>query len=50
MPQQRQGRAARDYLRMRRPIGSPVHLEVKVTDRSGRTVAEVFSGSNITRR
>ena len=32
---------------MRLPIGSPVHLDVKTTDRYGRTVAEVIGDINI---
>jgi len=45
--QQPHGQQARDYLRMRLPIGSIVRLDVKTTDRYGRTVAEVISQINI---
>ena len=38
---------ARTYLQQRLPVGHQVRLDVKTTDRYGRTVAEVFSGSNI---
>ena len=37
----------RDFLQQRLPIGREVALDVKTTDRYGRTVAEVFSGVNI---
>ncbi|MGL6134954.1 MAG: thermonuclease family protein [Prochlorococcaceae cyanobacterium] len=47
MTQQPHGQRARDYLQLRVPIGSQVRLDVKTNDRYGRTVAEVFSGSNI---
>ena len=47
MAQRPHGQTARDYLRMRLPIGSPVHLDVKTTDRYGRTVAELISQINI---
>jgi len=41
------GQQTRNYLQQRLPIGREVVLEVKTTDRYGRTVAEVFSGVNI---
>ena len=41
------GQQARAYLQQRLPIGREVSLEVKTTDRYGRTVAEVISGINI---
>ena len=41
------GQHARTYLQQRLPIGREVSLEVKTTDRYGRSVAEVFSGVNI---
>ena len=41
------GQQARAYLQQRLPIGREVSLEVKTTDRYGRSVAEVFSGVNI---
>ena len=41
------GQQARAYLQQRLPIGREVSLEVKATDRYGRSVAEVFSGVNI---
>ena len=41
------GQQARRYLQQRLPIGREVSLEVKTTDRYGRTVAEVISDSNI---
>ena len=41
------GQQARTYLQQRLPIGREVSLNVKTTDRYGRTVAEVFSGVNI---
>ncbi len=47
MAQQPHGQRSREYLRMRLPIGSTVRLEVKTTDRYGRTVAEVISKINI---
>jgi endonuclease YncB( thermonuclease family) len=47
MAQQPHGQRARDYLQMRLPVGSPVHLDVKTTDRYGRTVAEVMGQINI---
>ena len=47
MAQQPHGQQARDYLRMRLPIGSPVRLDVKTTDRYGRAVAEVIGDINI---
>ncbi|QPN69983.1 thermonuclease family protein [Synechococcus sp. CBW1108] len=41
------GQHARAYLQQRLPIGREVSLEVKTTDRYGRSVAEVVSGVNI---
>ena len=41
------GQQARAYLQQRLPIGRKVSLEVKATDRYGRTVAEVISEINI---
>lgn len=41
------GQQARRYLQQRLPIGLEVSLEVKTTDRYGRTVAEVISEINI---
>ena len=41
------GQQARTYLQQRLPIGRKVSLEVKATDRYGRTVAEVIDGINI---
>jgi endonuclease YncB( thermonuclease family) len=41
------GQQARTYLQQRLPIGRKVSLEVKATDRYGRTVAEVISEINI---
>jgi len=41
------GQQARTYLQQRLPIGREVSLEVKTTDRYGRTVAEVIDGINI---
>lgn len=41
------GQQARNYLQQRLPIGRQVTLDVKTTDRYGRTVAEVFNGVNI---
>ena len=41
------GQEARTYLQRRLPIGREVSLNVKTTDRYGRSVAEVFSGVNI---
>jgi endonuclease YncB( thermonuclease family) len=41
------GQEARRYLRLRLPIGSPVTLVVKATDRYGRTVAEVIGELNL---
>ncbi len=38
---------ARTYLQQRLPIGREVSLNIKTTDRYGRSVAEVFSGVNI---
>lgn len=41
------GQQARRYLQQRLPLGRAVVLDIKVIDRYGRTVAEVFSGVNI---
>ena len=41
------GQLARTFLQQRLPIGREVSLDVKTTDRYGRSVAEVFSGVNI---
>ena len=41
------GQQARSYLQQRLPVGREVNLDVKTTDRYGRTVAEVISGVNI---
>lgn len=41
------GQQARRYLQQRLPIGREVSLEVKTTDRYGRTVAEVISDINL---
>ena len=41
------GQQARTYLQQRLPIGRDVSLNIKTTDRYGRSVAEVFSGVNI---
>ena len=41
------GQQARSYLQQRLPVGLEVRLEVKTTDRYGRTVAEVISDINI---
>ncbi len=41
------GQQARHYLQQRLPIGRTVSLDVKTTDRYGRTVAEVISDINI---
>jgi len=41
------GQQARTYLQQRLPIGREVNLDIKTTDRYGRSVAEVFSGVNI---
>lgn len=41
------GQQARRFLQQRLPIGREVTLDVKTTDRYGRSVAEVFSDSNI---
>jgi len=46
MAQRPHGLQARQVLQQRLPIGQQVRLDVKTTDRYGRTVAEVFSGSN----
>ena len=41
------GQQARRYLQQRLPIGRTVSLDVKTTDRYGRTVAEVISDINV---
>ena len=41
------GQQARTYLRQRLPIGREASLNIKTTDRSGRSGAEVLSGVNI---
>jgi endonuclease YncB( thermonuclease family) len=41
------GQQARSYLLQRLPVGREVRLEVKTTDRYGRSVAEVISEINI---
>jgi endonuclease YncB( thermonuclease family) len=41
------GQQARSYLQQRLPVGRGVMLDIKTTDRYGRSVAEVFSGVNI---
>ena len=41
------GQQARSYLQKRLPVGREVRLEVKTTDRYGRSVAEVISDINI---
>ncbi|MCP9905493.1 thermonuclease family protein [Cyanobium sp. BA5m-10] len=41
------GQQARNYLQQRLPVGREVMLEVKTTDRYGRSVAEVISDINI---
>ena len=41
------GQQARSTLQQRLPIGREVTLEIKTTDRYGRSVAEVFSDINI---
>jgi len=47
MGQSPYGQQARTDLQQRLPIGREVTLDVKTTDRYGRSVAEVFSGVNI---
>jgi len=47
MAQRPYGQQARSYLQQRLPVGRQVNLDVKTTDRYGRTVAEVFSGLSI---
>ncbi|MEB3353341.1 MAG: thermonuclease family protein [Cyanobacteriota bacterium] len=47
MAQSPWGQQARRHLQQRLPIGREVSLEVKATDRYGRTVAEVISEINI---
>ena len=41
------GQQARSYLQRRLPVGREVNLDVKTTDRYGRSVAEVISDINI---
>jgi endonuclease YncB( thermonuclease family) len=41
------GQQARSYLQQRLPVGREVRLEIKTTDRYGRSVAEVISDINI---
>ena len=41
------GLKSRQYLQQRLPISREVSLNIKTTDRYGRSVAEVFSGVNI---
>lgn len=41
------GQQARNYLQQRLPVGREVNLDVKTTDRYGRSVAEVISEINI---
>jgi endonuclease YncB( thermonuclease family) len=41
------GQQARTYLQQRLPIGRDVSLNIKTTDRYGRSVAEVISETNI---
>jgi endonuclease YncB( thermonuclease family) len=41
------GKQASSYLQQRLPVGREVRLEVKTTDRYGRSVAEVISDINI---
>jgi endonuclease YncB( thermonuclease family) len=41
------GKQARTYLQQRLPIGRQVSLNIKTTDRYGRSVAELISESNI---
>ena len=45
--EQPHGQRAREYLQMRLPVGAQVQLDVKTTDRYGRTVAEVIGGINL---
>ena len=47
MAQRPYGQQTRSYLQQRLPIGRAVTLEVKTTDRYGRSVAEVISDINI---
>jgi endonuclease YncB( thermonuclease family) len=41
------GQQARNYLQQRLPVGREVSLDIKTTDRYGRSVAEVISDINI---
>ena len=43
MAQRPHGPKAREYLRLRLPIGRPVTLKIQTTDRYGRTVTKVVS-------
>lgn len=47
LAQRPDGDRSRRYLSTRLPIGSPVHLRVKTTDRYGRIVAEVIGEINL---
>ncbi|NDG75340.1 MAG: thermonuclease family protein [Synechococcaceae bacterium WB8_1B_136] len=47
LAQEPYGQQARRYLQQRLPIGAPVTLEIKATDRYGRLVAEVIGEINI---
>ena len=47
MAQRPYGQQARSYLQQRLPVGREVNLDVKTTDRYGRSVAEVISDINI---
>ncbi|MFO8237001.1 MAG: thermonuclease family protein [Prochlorococcaceae cyanobacterium] len=47
LAQRPDGPRARDSLRARLPPGTALTLEVKATDRYGRTVAEVFRKGNV---
>ena len=47
LAQRPDGERSRAYLRTRLPIGSPVHLMGKTTDRYGRIVAEVIGEINL---
>ena len=41
------GQQARSHLQQRLPVGREIRLEVKTTDRYGRSVAEVIAEINI---
>jgi endonuclease YncB( thermonuclease family) len=47
MAQRPYGQQDRSYLQQRLPVGREVSLDVKTTDRYGRSVAEVISDINI---